>query len=163
MVLIWRHVVQCSMCVTWLLKQQNYRIKRKKGEGKGINQWVCQFAGFKLFTVRFWDVSASLSSLRSWRFIKRACKWTPKSSGEVARKIEPEVFHFFLQSFKLMIRFLRCKICQRNRSRYWLITWSFSLYCLVPARPCKRHASLKPTIPVTPFCSCEAPPFIGLW
>ena len=67
MVLIWRHVVQCSMCVTWLLKHQNYGIKRKKGEGKGINQWVCQFEGFKLFTMRFWDVSASLSSLRSWR------------------------------------------------------------------------------------------------
>lgn len=163
MVLIWRHVVQCSMCVTWLLKHQNYGIKRKKEK---VRASTSGSANLKVLNCSQWDFETSpLASVAcvAEGFIKRACKWTPKSSGEVARKIEPEVFHFFLQCFKLMIRFLRCKICQRNRSRYWLITWSFSLYCLVPARPCKRHASLKPTIPVTPFCSCEAPPFIGLW
>ena len=95
MVLIWRHVVQCSMCVTWLLKQQNYGIKRKKEK---VRASTSGSANLKVLNCSQWDFETSpLASVAcvAEGFIKRACKWTPKSSGEVARKIEPEVFHFF--------------------------------------------------------------------
>ena len=128
LVLIWRHVVQCSMCVTWLLKQQSYGIKRKKGEGKGINQWVCQFEGFKLFTMRFWDVSASLSSLRSWRIYQASVQMNSLIEWRSCEKNRTGGFSFFFcRALSWWYVFLRCKICQRNRCRYWLITWSFSL------------------------------------
>ena len=55
-------------------------------------------ANLKVLNCSQWDFETSpLASVAcvAEGFIKRACKWTPKSSGEVARKIEPEVFHFF--------------------------------------------------------------------